>query len=389
MADLVMVSDRLPIPTIGGDRLRAYRIGRFLRERGWGIHLVCFARDAHDETRARHAPEREAFASIELVPFPKPLQAARSALGLLGGASMQVAYHRSPAMKRRVEEVAKRVRPAAAIAHLSRMAGYVRPGLAPRRILEMTDVFFEYYRRAKRTVRRRGPLLYSVEEPRIRRHEIDCVRRFDAVVLVSERERERLAAAAGHPERIHAIPNGVPPEWLDIAPTPEPRLILFHGSLAYPPNAEAALWFAREVLPRIPDARFRIVGADPPPAIRALHGKDGVEVTGTVESVVPHLRQAAVSVCPLRVAAGIQNKVLEAMALGAPVVSTSAALAGIRAEPGRDLAVADTAEGMAAEVAALLDDPSRRARLSAAGRRLVAEEYLWSKALEPYLALLG
>lgn len=388
MPHVILVSDRLPIPVIGGDRLRVWRIARFLRDRGWTVHLVCFARETGDAERARTAPEREAFDSIDLVPFSRPVQAARSALGLLDGSSMQVAYHRSPAMKRAVVAIANRTRPAAAIAHLSRMADYIPPGLAPRRVLEMTDVFFEYYRRAKRTVRRRGPLIYSIEEPRIRRHEIDCVRRFDAVVLVSERERERLTAAAGFPERIHAIPNGVPEEWLEIEPDPQPRLIMFHGSLSYPPNVEAALWFADQILPRIPGARFRIVGANPPPAIASLHRKGGIEVTGTVESVVPHLRQASVSVCPLRVAAGIQNKVLEAMALGVPVVSTSAALAGIRAKSDRDLVVADTAAGIAAEVAGLLDDAPRRARLSAAGRRLVRERYLWSTVLDPYLAVI-
>jgi len=385
MSDAVLlISDRLPIPVIGGDRLRAYRIARFLRDRGRPVHLVCFARERGDDARAREAPAREAFETITLVRFPKAVQAARSAAALIGGGSMQVEYHRSPEMKREVERVARRVRPRAAIAHLTRTAAYAPPGLAPKRILEMTDVFFDYYRRAKRGVKRRGLLVYSVEEPRIRRFEIDCVKRFDAVVLVSEAERAKLVAAAGHPERVHAIPNGVDEEWLDLTPAPKPRLITFHGALGYPPNADAALLFAREVLPKIPNARFRIVGSDPPPPVRAL---SGVEVTGTVESVVPHLLEAQVSVCPLRVSAGIQNKVLEAMALGVPVVSTPAGVVGIRAEAGRDLVVADSAEAMAREVSALLDDPGRCARLSKAGRALVRSRYLWSQVLEPYLKL--
>jgi len=172
----------------------------------------------------------------------------------------------------------------------------------------------------------------------------------------------------------------------------EAPLIVFTGQMDYPPNIDAALGFARDALPRIrgrhPEARFAIVGREPAPSIRALDGQGGVEVTGAVPDVRPWLERADVVVAPLRIARGVQNKVLEAMAMGRPVVASPEAFEGIAAEAGRDLVVADGAEAEAEAVCALLHDPARAEAIGRAARAQIEARYAWSARLAPLDAML-
>ena len=156
----------------------------------------------------------------------------------------------------------------------------------------------------------------------------------------------------------------------------------------YPPNVDAVRWFAREVLPLVPEARFVIAGRAPTAEVQALAG-DRVIVTGAVADMRSWLAAADVVVAPLRIARGIQNKVLEAMAMARPVVASPAAFEGIEAEPGRDLMVADGAEAMAAEIRILLADLVRGDAIGAAARRLVVGSYSWESRLAPLDAMLA
>jgi glycosyltransferase involved in cell wall biosynthesis len=168
--------------------------------------------------------------------------------------------------------------------------------------------------------------------------------------------------------------------------------VVFTGAMDYWPNVDAVTWFARDVLPRlvarVPTLRFVIVGRSPAPAVQALAG-DQVVVTGTVPDVRPYLQHAAVIVAPLRLARGIQNKVLEAMAMGRPVVATAACAAPIEAVEGRELLTASDAEGLAGQVAALLADPSRATAVGQAARERVLRHFSWDaqwRAIDRHLA---
>jgi sugar transferase (PEP-CTERM/EpsH1 system associated) len=159
--------------------------------------------------------------------------------------------------------------------------------------------------------------------------------------------------------------------------------LVFTGNMDYWPNADAVTWFAAEVLPlirdRMPGAQFHIVGANPGPDVLRLGNQRGVHVTGRVPDVRPYVAHADVSVAPLRMARGVQNKVLEAMALGRPVVASPQAFEGVRAVPGRDLLVADGAETMARAVLAVID--GQHPDLGAAARSLVEQTYTWRATL--------
>jgi glycosyltransferase involved in cell wall biosynthesis len=161
----------------------------------------------------------------------------------------------------------------------------------------------------------------------------------------------------------------------------------------YKPNVDAATWFAAEVWPRVraemPQAAFAIVGSSPTAEVQGLGGREGIVVTGRVPQVQPWLAAAAVAVAPLRIARGIQNKVLEAMAMARPVVASSAALEGISATPGEHLLVADAAEDMAGAVLGLLRDPERARALGASARARVTSHYDWGTNLRALDAMLG
>jgi glycosyltransferase involved in cell wall biosynthesis len=184
---------------------------------------------------------------------------------------------------------------------------------------------------------------------------------------------------------VTTVPNGVEPRAAGRANGTRP-VLAFTGAMDYWPNVDAATCLVREILPRVraamPAAEAIIVGQRPTPAVRRLGRVLGVTVTGPVPDVEPYLRAAAIFVAPLRVARGVQNKVLEAMAVGLPVVCSSEAAAGIAAVPGRDLVVADGPGPMAAAAVDLLQDPTRRQRLGAAARELVATRHRWDAHLD-------
>ncbi len=212
-----------------------------------------------------------------------------------------------------------------------------------------------------------------------------------ALTLVSEEEANLFERCCGVGP-IHAITNGVDLERF------QPREIaiesgcVFVGALDYPPNVEGICWFCREVWPEVrrlqPDATIALVGRRPTAQVRRLDETAGVVVVGDVSDVRPHLAGAAVVIAPLKIARGVQNKVLEAFAMGKAVVATPQALTGLGVEPGRHALMAETPDQWAMVVARLLDDRSLRARLGSSGRAYVESYHRWDECLSPFATLL-
>lgn len=380
---LLFLTARLPYPPNRGDRLRAYNFLRVLA-REHEITLLSFI-GASRET-GNVGPLRAYCQDIQLIHRGQWQSTLVTALNAWRPLPFQSLYYRSPVMQAAVDRLIARRHFDAAYVHLFRMAQYVDKRRDLYRILDLTDAISSEIERSLIYRDRKWRLIYRLELPRIRRYEREVVRRFDESWLISDAEREPLLGA-GADERLLVVPNGVDTErYRPSGQADDDRALIFVGHMGVFHNVDAAEYLARELLPRIraavPAARLALVGAEPAAPVTALAGLPGVRVLGHVADLNAALNDAAVFVAPLRFAAGIQNKVLEAMAAGLPVVTTSYVNNGLQAEDGRHLLIADEAEPFVVAVVRLLNDRAYRRRLGAAGREFVLSRYRWEEVAE-------
>src|SRR5207253_1854376 len=210
--------------------------------------------------------------------------------------------------------------------------------------------------------------------------------RFDGCTLTSARDEELLRLELPTVDTA-VVPNAVDVDFFHPDPTgvpPDPMTLVFFGSINYQPNTDGLLFFLREILPRLkaryPGIKLRIVGQQPPPEIQA-RADDGVEVTGLVDDVRPYIERATVIIAPLRIGGGTRFKILEAMAMGKAVVSTTIGAEGIEVHDGSDILLADEPETFAAQIGRLLDDAALRHRMGATARSLIEQRYSWSASV--------
>jgi len=388
MRRLLFLAHRIPYPPNKGEKIRAWHMLEHLA-RGWTVDLGCLM---DDPTDAEHLPVlRTCCAEVHAAPVTRGGRIARTLLGTRPGQPLSLTWFHEPGLARWVRSGLGAQRYEAVVVYSSAMAAYVPPGPGgPLRILDMVDVDSEKWRAYAAVASGPKRLVWAREARTLLAFERRAAAQFDRTLLVSAQEARTFAALA--PEvasRIDWVENGVDVARFDPGyDWPDPftaaaSALVFTGTMDYRPNIEAVSFFATEVMPRLaslsPAPHFYIVGANPAPAVRALAELPRVHVTGSVPDVRPYLAHAAVAVAPLRIARGIQNKVLEAMAMGRPVVASPEAHEGVRAIAGRDLLVADGAEAMAAAVGRVLagDMPA----LGAAGRAAMLAGHDWQATL--------
>ncbi|AXJ94263.1 MULTISPECIES: TIGR03087 family PEP-CTERM/XrtA system glycosyltransferase [unclassified Sphingomonas] len=386
--DILFLAHRAPYPPDRGDKIRGYHILRHLAGQA-RVHLIAFAED--DADRVVPSDLAAELASATIVPRRKS-QARAAIEALATGRPVSLAAFDAAAMRRAVRDLLG-VQPIDAIYGFSGQMAQYLPAGDKRVVMDFVDVdsakFAGFAKQGaapmRWMMRREARLLGAFER--------DVAARVDASVFVSNAEAA-LFRSGGATGRIVAIENGIDAAHYDPARvTPvdaDAPLLLFTGQMDYRPNVEAVCWFAHDVLPLIrathPAATFAIVGRAPTAAVRALAG-DHVQVTGAVDDVRPWLAAAAVCVAPLQLARGIQNKVLEAMAMARPVVASPAAAEGI--DHVGTIRVGADAQGFAAEVAALLDAPAEAAAQGRLARMQVMARYAWPARLAPLDGLLG
>lgn len=390
MGDVLFLAHRVPFPPDRGDKIRSYHMLRHLAERG-RVHLAAFADNVRDMDR----PELAAVtASRAIVRRAKPqLVAAMQALA--SGRPLSLTAFDDAAMHKAVQGVLAREPIDTIFVFSSQMAQYLPPGFGGRVIMDFVDMdsakFAAYAEAARPSMR----WVYAREARLLQRFEQAIAARVDASLFVSEAEAALFRRATGA-ERVQAIENGIDTLLYDPAaafPAMDGgnALIVFTGQMDYRPNIEAVTWFAEAILPRVrgahPEARFAIVGRNPSEAVKALARHAGVTVTGEVADVRGWLAAAAVVVAPLKLARGIQNKVLEAMAMARPVVASSAAAEGI--DHGGTIAVAATAADIEEAVVRLLADREEGAALGCDARARVIARYGWDARLAPLDALIA
>ncbi|HHC71680.1 MAG TPA: TIGR03087 family PEP-CTERM/XrtA system glycosyltransferase [Thiotrichales bacterium] len=392
---LLFLSHRIPYPPNKGDKIRSFHILKRLA-REYRISLGAFVDDPADW---RYREELSRWCDdLCLVKLDPRLGRMRSLAGLVTGEALSLPYFRS---RRLHGWVRRNLRKGIDVALIfsSPMAQYLM-GEAARcpMVVDFVDVDSRKWMDYGERHRGIPGWIYRREGRRLLDFERRVAEYAGVGVFVSEAEARLFHACAGDLNaRVHAVENGVDTDFFsprhdfgspfeeDVAP------LVFTGAMDYWANQDAVVWFAREVFPAIrdavPRARFWIVGARPGDEVRRLEQMEGVHVTGAVDDVRPYLAHAVAAVAPLRVARGIQNKVLEAMAMGRPVLATPAAYEGIRDGGRFSSLTADTPRELAAKAVRLLREGDQR-ELGEEGRRLVCEEYGWEARLQPLVELL-
>ena len=395
MREILFLAHRVPWPPDRGDKIRSFHILKKLQTMA-PVHVGAFADDARDMECAE--AERAGLASLQVELRDKPGWFS-GIEALASGKPVSLTAFGSKATQDWVDERLA----SGAISHVfvfsGQMAQYVPAGFDGRFVMDFVDVDsakFESYAEDGNALMR---WVYQREGKKLSGFETEIAQRADASLFVSEAEallfRQRSGAA-----NVVALGNGIDTVFYDPAASfkklhpvfPDP-LIVFTGQMDYRPNIEAVSDFAHHAMPAIrqahPETTFAIVGRNPTPAVAELSALPGVQVTGAVEDVRTWIAGADVVVAPLRIARGIQNKVLEAMAMGKPVVASAAAAEGIDAVDGQHLLVAKDVEGEAAKVSALLSDTDDRLRLGSAARTHVMVHFGWDAQLAQLDALMA
>ena len=385
---VLYLAHRVPYPPDKGDRIRNYHV---LRELAKVARVTLIALADEPVTAATEAVLRDLCETVEIIPASGRRRWLRAGRSLLAGGSLSEGLFAEPKLDAAIRRLSATQNWDASLVSASSLAPYLqRHGLPDRpRFVDLVDVdsqkWFDYADAAS------GPKhwLYTLEGHRVRRLEQWIAEWATAVTIVSPAE----CAVFDGFTRLGAgtiATNGVDLDYFRPQPDIETvEACAFVGALDYVPNIDAALWFARDIWPAIrarrPAAEFWIIGRKPTAAVRALGALDGVTVVGPVPDVRPHVAKASVAVCPIRIARGLQNKVLEAMALAKPTVAAPAAIRALQAVPGEHLLSPTTEEEWISTVCELLTDTERRRELGLAGRRFVEEHHRWDRCLRPLI----
>jgi sugar transferase (PEP-CTERM/EpsH1 system associated) len=394
MRSVLFLCHRLPWPPSKGDKIRSYHVLRRLAQH-YRVYLGTFVDDPADWQYL--APVEALCAEVCVRPLT-PWQTRTRALGsLMRGDALTVGVYRDSVMQRWIEGLLIEHKLDLALCYSSGVAPFVMAHPQLRRVMDFVDVDSDKWRQYAQANHGLKRMIYQREARRLAAFECTVAEQFDASVLVSEAEaaffRQQVPAAAG---KVHGIPNGVDGEYWDPQRTyanPYPsgqRVVVFVGAMDYRANVHAAQWFASEVWPRIfaqcPEAHFYIVGSKPTATVHALGQLAGITVTGRVEDVRPWLAHAHAVAAPLRIARGIQNKVLEALAMEKVLLATPDAWEGIEDFSGRQGCISDSPEVMATEALRWLDAP-QIVRVPAA-RTMVLSRFDWLRNLDTYESVL-
>ena len=384
---ICILTPRFPFPQYGGDALRINEIARYLKTKGHRLVLVSLS----DEKETPVEAAKALYDEVYYVKRNKIMSWVNCAIGYFKGTPLQCSYYYSKAYLKLLKKVIKKEEPDLFVSHLLRMTPYLEElGLESQSIVEMTDALSKTYglsSNAKGVGMMKN--IYMIERNLIKKYEQHVIRRFPKVVLVSQTDVDLLAKDAGDAGKSLAVyTNGVscPENNKDVEI--DKNKICFMGNMRSIQNQDAALYFANDIFPlikkSIPSAKFYIVGSLPPQNILALASED-IIVTGFVDDLERFIGTSNIAVAPVRIAAGIQNKVLVAMGCGLPVVLTpliSGAIPEIKHEV--NAIVAENPKQIAQHCIELMLNEQKRNAIAQAGYEMVIKNYSWNEKLLGY-----
>jgi polysaccharide biosynthesis protein PslH len=401
MSEILFIGHRIPFPPDRGDKIRSHHILKHLAKLA-PVHVATFADDEMD--MAEEAELAALASSYKLVRRAKPLVLAGMQAVMTGQPVSLTAFYDRCLADYVTSVIASR--PISTIYMFSgQMGQYVPADFAGRIVADFVDVDSAKF--AAYAEKRRGPFrwIQNREARLLRQEEARLAAQADVSLLISHAEVKLFNARLSPDERakasVRVLGNGIDSLSYDpalvtaepaLAQMPAPRLI-FTGQMDYAPNIEAAQRVADRILPLIrqslPDASFHVVGRMPSADLLNRHGRDGFHVWGRVPDIRTWLRASDMAIVPLDIARGVQNKVLEAMAMELPVVLTPGAANGIDATDGQHFAVSESDEALAAAAVALLSDPAKMRAMAPAARKFVVDNASWQAALAPLAEMAG
>lgn len=396
MQNLLYLVHRIPYPPNKGDKIRSYHILKHLSQ-SYRIHLGTFIDDEKDFT---YLDKVKALCSDScFIKLDPRIARIRSLSGMLSNDPLSLPYYRNAELQAWVDSQLKNQAIKNILIFSSPMAQYVNKTRSTHRVIDFVDIDSDKWKQYADT--KPWPLnwLYRRESRLLLQYEKQVAKDFDGATFVSEAEaclfKQLAPEAAG---KVTYFNNGVDTNYFSpdiVFPNPYPQgtgALVFTGAMDYWANVEAVEWFSKTVFPsvrsRFPDLKFYIVGARPTSQVSALGALPGITVTGSVPDVRPFLAHATLAVAPLRIARGIQNKVLEAMAMGKPVLASPQALEGIHAEIDRELFVASDGNAFIEKIIALLQAGPNES-IGKAARIRILENYSWPNSLARLDALLS
>ncbi len=379
---ILFLTSRLPYPPNRGDRLRTYHFLRTMSQEH-SITLVSFVENKEEEKLTEGLA---AFCDvIHTVHLPLYQSIAATALNFWRKEPLQTLYYRSAKMKNLIDKLIKENDFDLAVIHLFRMAQYLAEQKKMFRVVDLTDVISKEIGLAQQYRKGIKKFIYSLERKRIMAYELQLVREFNEIWLISAAESD-LLSQGGNGDKIKVVTNGVN---LDnfypqdtILESKVKKSILFVGHMGVFHNINAAEYLAKDILPlvkkSVPDCKMIFAGTEADKTLTELAKNDGVEVKGFVEDLNFLLNSVTLFAAPLRFSAGVQNKVLEAMATKLPVVTTSLVNKGLNAKPEAELLIGDNPQEIADKIIVLLNDAHMRAKIGTAGFDFVKKNFSWN-----------
>jgi polysaccharide biosynthesis protein PslH len=378
---ILFLAHRIPYPPDKGDKTRAFHIIKRLSEKH-AIYLVSLYDDKND---SRYIPGIGKYCEESHIFYLNPFTAKIRGLSyLLENRPASLGYFYLKKVKDKVRELLSAEKFDAIFVYSSSMGQYVDGVKGIKKIIDFVDCDSAKWKQYGRFKRFPSGLLYSREGALLRKWEMHAAREFDRSIVSTQPEKQEFSVFMAAQD-FTVMPNGVDTEHFTPGETSQPEKLVFTGDMGYFANIDGVIYFCREILPLIrrsvPGVEFYIAGRNPSKEVIQLGETEGVFVTGFVEDIRVHLKSASAAVVPLRIAQGVQNKILEAMASGLPVISTSKALSGLDARDGREILVADTPDTFASTVVRLLEDSALRKEIGTAARRHVQDHHSWQNNL--------
>ena len=380
---LLYIAHRIPYPPNKGDKIRSYNEVLYLSKR-FEVDLVCFLEGSEDN---KHLRALQGICRTATGFFRGPLLKGMRLLGgFLRGRPLSVALYDHGGMRRKIKRLIREHDYERIMIFSGQMTQYIPAEMMPRTVIDFCDVDSHKWDNYADRMPAYASWFYRLEAKRLFAFENAASMSSLSSIFITPAEL-KIFTGLGGAGRLLSLGNGVDTGFFSPTTGPiEPGRILFTGAMDYFPNEEGVAWFAKEVFPQVrksfPSSRFVIAGSNPSLKVRALARMDGVDVTGYVQDMRAEQSKANIVVVPLRIARGMQNKVLEAMACGKAVVVGRAAMGGIHAVHGRDLFVAETPAEFRACLEKLLADPLLVETMGQAARRYIEANLSWETNLE-------